>query len=385
MKGQWQGAAGVTRPLFAVLRLTVLLWLCAWLATAALAAPLATRPDSPAQPITAAVAQQWYTLQHPPPLSARAFLLYDLNAGQTLYQELADQALPPASLTKLMTALLVLEANQLDETVVVQGSDLVGGSTMGLQAGERLTVAELLHGLLIPSGNDAAMALARHLSGSVAAFVTQMNERSEQLGLTQTHFVNPHGLDAPEHLSSARDLLTITRQVLIYPLAQEIVASSEATVAGHSLRNTNELLLTDPAVDGVKTGTSAAAGQCLIVSMGHEGQRVLIVLLGSQDRYADARALFQHYRAHYQWVIGNPNQLGLLNRLYDRAGTLWYLRAVGPPPALLLHPWQADQLTSFRHLRLPPAEQSWQAGLEVGELEWRFGATIIGRQALVLW
>jgi D-alanyl-D-alanine carboxypeptidase (penicillin-binding protein 5/6) len=331
------------------------------------------------------VAQQWYTLQQPPALSAKAFLLYDLNAAQTLYQQQADVALPPASLTKLMTALLVLEADRLNEQVTVRGSDLVGGATMGLQVGERLTVAELLRGLLIPSGNDAATALARHSGGSVAAFVEQMNQRGQQLGLTQTHFVNPHGLDAPGHVTSATDLLTITRQVLAYPLAQEIVATSAATVAGHRLRNTNELLTTYPGANGVKTGTSDAAGQCLIASIAEEGQRVLIILLGSQDRYQDARALYGHYREHYQWVTGNPNQLGLLNRLYDHTGNLWYLRTVGAPPPLLLHPWQTDLLTSFRHLRLPPADQPWQAGLEVGVLEWRFGGTIIGRQALVLW
>jgi serine-type D-Ala-D-Ala carboxypeptidase (penicillin-binding protein 5/6) len=269
--------------------------------------------------------------------------------------------------------------------VVVRGADLVGGATMGLQPGERLTVAELLRGLLIPSGNDAATALARHSAGSVEAFVAQMNQRAAQLGLTQTHFVNPHGLDEPGHLTSATDLLTITRQVLTYPLVQEIVATSEAVVAGHPLRNTNEFLVTDPRVDGVKTGTSDAAGQCLIASFVQNGHRILLIVLGSQDRYTDARALYAHYQTHYQWVTGNPNQLGLLNRVQDGAGNRWYLRAGGAPPTLLLHPWQTDQLTSFRHLRLPPADQPWQAGQDVGVLEWRFGDKIIGRQPLVLW
>lgn len=340
---------------------------------------------APRQALTANIARQWYTLQNPPTLTAKAFLLYDVDSAQILYEQNRSLALAPASLTKLMTALLVLEKGDLQAQVTIQGSDLVGNSSMGLQAGEKLTVEQLLWGLLIPSGNDAATALARQLSGSVDEFVAQMNSRAKELGLQQTHFANPHGLDAPEHLSSATDLLTITRQVLVYPLFQEIVATNAITVAGHLLQNTNELLATYPGANGVKTGTSDAAGQCLVASIMRNGHRVLIIILGSQDRYADARALYAHYSEHYAWVQGNPDELAVLNRLYDKAGNLWSLRATGAPPTLLLHRWEVGELQAFRRLQLPPADQPWQPGMEVGVLEWRFNNSVVGRQALVLW
>jgi D-alanyl-D-alanine carboxypeptidase (penicillin-binding protein 5/6) len=256
---------------------------------------------------------------------------------------------------------------------------------MGLVAGERLTVEQLLWGLLIPSGNDAAMALARHSAGSVDAFVERMNQRSQALGLRQTHFANPHGLDATGHVSSAADLLALTRQLWGYPLFREIVQTAEITIAGHPLRSTNELLTTFSGANGVKTGTSDAAGQCLLASIERNDHLLWIIVLGSQDRYADTRALVAHAEANYSWATGNPNELSALNRVYGENGTVWYLRAVGAPPALLVHPWETSQLRAYRRLQLPPSELPWQPGMEVGMLEWLLDDKIVGRQSLVLW
>ena len=136
--------------------------------------------------LTPAELRNWSETLAPPEISAAALLVYDVDAEQILFERAMDEALPMASLTKLMTSLLVWEADDLNATVTIEAADLVGGASMGLIAGDRLTVEELLWGLLVPSGNDAAMALARHVGGSVDAFVARMNERAAELGLTAT-------------------------------------------------------------------------------------------------------------------------------------------------------------------------------------------------------
>ena len=321
--------------------------------------------------------------QQLPPLSAKAFLVYDVDAEKILFARASNQALPPASLTKLMTALLVLEAGNLDAPVTVRADALIGDATMGLRAGEVRTVVDLLYGLLIPSGNDAAMALARHTAGSVDAFVARMNERAVELGLAQTTFANPHGLDAENHLSSAADILTLTRRNLEYPLFREIVSQASITVGGHPLRNTNRLLGTLAGADGVKTGTTDLAGQCLVASVTRDGHRLLIVILGSRDRYADARALYAVYDASFAWAQGDPNALSVLNRVTGGDGTLWYLGAQDPAPEFLLHQWGMHGLEPYRRLQLPTTADLWQPGMPVGVIEWRLGNLLVGTQTLV--
>ncbi|HEY63825.1 MAG TPA: D-alanyl-D-alanine carboxypeptidase [Caldilineae bacterium] len=236
-----------------------------------------------------------------PPLSARAALLADGETGEILLQHNADQPLPPASTTKMMTALVTLERARPDEIVIVPAEALIGNASMGLRAGEQLTVQDLLYGLLMVSGNDAAMALAYHVAGSPEAFVELMNRRAAEMGLKHTHFVNPHGLDAPGHVASAADLLAIAREGLAQPLFARIVATPRKEVAGRLLINRNELLTTYPGADGVKTGTTDAAGQCLVASATREGHRAISVVLGSNDRYADSRALLDHYFTYFGW------------------------------------------------------------------------------------
>jgi D-alanyl-D-alanine carboxypeptidase len=222
-----------------------------------------------------------------------------------------------------MTALLVLEHGDLDAVVTVQPEDLptdvADSSTMGLQAGETISVTDLLWGLLLPSGNDAANVLARQVSGSVPAFVAAMNRRSQELGLKQTHFVNPHGLDADGHLSSAADLLTLTRKLWDYPLFRSIVATANSEKAGHQLVNTNELLTTYQGATGVKTGTTDNAGECLIASIERDGQTVFMVIMGSSDRFTDAKNLYETFRAAYAWKTENAQELSVINRVYDAA------------------------------------------------------------------
>ena len=240
--------------------------------------------------------------RRPPLVTAAAALVVDLDSGQTLYSLRSEDRLPPASTVKIMTALVTLQRANLDDVVQVSARAAgLGGSRMGLTSGEKLTVRDLLYGLLLPSGNDAALALAEHVAGSEEAFVELMNSTAAGLGLAGTHFTSSHGMDNPGETVSAADLVALTRAALAYTAFSEIVATPAASVAGRKLVNTNHLLSTFPGTDGVKTGTTDAAGECLVASRTRDGHPLLVVLLGSKDRYGEASALLSWADSGWQW------------------------------------------------------------------------------------
>jgi D-alanyl-D-alanine carboxypeptidase (penicillin-binding protein 5/6) len=320
----------------------------------------------------------------PAAVTSRAVLVYDVDADQILMDHNGDQPLPPASLTKLMTALLILEESDLSAQVTIGPDDIIGGSTMGLQIGERWSVEQLLWGLLVPSGNDASLALARHHSGQTHTFVQRMNLRAQELGLTATRFENPHGLDADDHLSSAHDLLILSRLLWSNPLFREMAGTASITIGGRTLQSTNQLLGVFPGANGLKTGTTPIGGQCLIASLDKNGHQLLIVLLGSQDRYADVRVIDNLYTGNYGWrtpAIG-PRPTAL-DRLYDENGDRWFLTAEGEIPDLFLPRWELSRLRPFRSL-YPLPLAPWSSGMTVGVLEWRLGDEIVGTQQLLL-
>lgn len=323
-------------------------------------------------------------LRNPPQITAKAGLIYEVDAGRVVFSENESAALPPASLTKLMTALLVLESGDLTAKVTVEESDLLNGATMGLRAGEVLSVEELLFGLLIPSGNDAALALARQVGGDVESFVVKMNERAREMGLSQTRFANPHGFHADEHLSSAIDLLNITRKLLAYPKFREIVRISSVEIAGHPLRNTNRLLETFPGADGIKTGTTPEAGQCLIASITRNARQLLLIILGSRNRYADAHALYAYHEANYGWRQRRLFSHAALNRVQDAEKRTWYITSRGEAPSLQLDEFEDAPLTLYRRILPPSSGQPWYSGMPIGYLEWRRQNEVVGTQRLVL-
>ncbi len=327
--------------------------------------------------------RQWYHAAQPPAVTADALIVYDVDAGRTLYSRNSEQRLPPASLTKLMTALLVLETENLSDEVTVAGADLVGGASMGLEDGEVVTVRDLLWGLLVASGNDAAATLARYTGGDAGGFVDMMNGRAQELGLDDTTFVNPHGLDAEGHVSSADDILTLTLRLLEFPLFREIVATRDALVAGHSLANTNEMLDLYPGVDGVKTGTTSLAGQCLVLSVNDGDRRLLIVVLGSEDRYADVASLHDLYRANYEWAQGDAEDLSVLNRLYDEDGEQIPLQAHGDPVMILRHRWGDPDVIGFRHVDVVDGA-SLERSQPVGTVVWRSGDDVVAQNELTV-
>ncbi len=315
--------------------------------------------------------------QQLPATSAPAALLGDSDTGQVLAQRDARQGRPMASTTKIMTALLTLERANLADRVVVSPAALVGGSTMGLTAGEALTVEDLLWGLLLNSGNDAAMALAEHVAGSEAAFVALMNQRAAELGMTSTRFANPHGLDAPDHYSSAYDLWLLTQEALKHPLFRQMVATPAHVASGRQLFNQNELLGVYPGADGVKTGTTVAAGQNLVASVSQAGHRAIAVILNSQDRYSDARALFGHYDANWRWGPA-PQPAGPASwlRLADGRPVRVAARAA---PDLFLPLWQWPLVRP----QFVPGTASGD-GQPVGVIRWYLGNRLLAEAPAIL-
>ncbi len=239
-------------------------------------------------------------------ISAEGVVVYDLASGVTLYGRNTEVLLSPASTTKIMTALVVLEHYNLDEVVTVS-TVANSGQVMGLFPGEQITVENLLYGALIHSGNDAAWALAEHFEGGVERFVAAMNEKAASLHLTNTRFTNPVGFDDPNHKMSAFDLTRLAAYALTNHTIAKIVAIPQITISDtthtyfHALTNVNTLLGKVPGVAGIKTGWTEESGENLVTLVERDGHRVIIVVLKSRNRFADTESLINWVFANYQW------------------------------------------------------------------------------------
>lgn len=227
-----------------------------------------------------------------PELSAQCLVLAD-GEGQLLLEKNGDERHLIASTTKLMTALVALEHSELTDEVVIPAACCgIEGSSMYLQAGERCSVRELLTGLLLASGNDAALALALHCGGSEARFVNWMNEKAAALGMTNSHFANPHGLDAPEHYGTAADLARLMSVCLRQPELAALLKKPQAEIRGQHYVNHNKLLGSCPGCLGGKTGYTQAAGRCLVSACERDGTRLICVTLNAPDDWNDHRSLY---------------------------------------------------------------------------------------------
>lgn len=220
--------------------------------------------------------------------------------GKDLWAGNADARLPPASLTKIMTALVVLEDYRPDDVVQVGDSAArATGTRLKLKAGDRLTVSALMTGMLMVSANDACAALADHVAGSSALFVARMNERAAKLGLANTRFENPCGFDAKAHFSSARDLAALSQAAMRHPEFAAIVSRATDTVTSTDgrrswqLKNRNALVGTYAPAVGIKTGYTGKAGKCLIAAAEKDGTRVLVVMLNATSRWWDTIGLIE--------------------------------------------------------------------------------------------
>jgi D-alanyl-D-alanine carboxypeptidase len=222
----------------------------------------------------------------PPSTQAGAVLVGNGANGLVLHGHHQAQERAIASITKVMTALVVLERARPETIVTVGGpAPAIGEASIGLRAGERLTVRELLTAMLVHSANDAAYALAYHVGGgSVSRFVSMMNAKADELGLDETQFVRPDGLDAPGHYSSARDVFRLARVAMREPLFRELVRIRQATVSGEQIRNRNDLLFSYPGTIGIKTGHTGDAGWSEVAAARRDGVTIYAVVLGSSSR-----------------------------------------------------------------------------------------------------
>ncbi len=247
-----------------------------------------------------------------PELTAKAAYAFDVNSGTILYTSNFDEALPIASLSKLMTALLVLEKRDLNSIMVVTKEDTtVIGTNMGLLAEERIKVLNVLKGMLISSSNDAAKSLARTTSVTEQRFVSLMNERALALGMTQTRFTNPTGLDGLDNIdnnySSAFDLSLLLTELNKHEIFSEIVKTREEEVTStnnyivHRLHTTNKLMLENPEVVGIKTGFTSLAKGNLIIHQNHNGTEIVTIVLGSDNREEDTKKLIEWIFNAYRW------------------------------------------------------------------------------------
>ncbi|MCK9487343.1 MAG: serine hydrolase [Dehalococcoidia bacterium] len=243
----------------------------------------------------------------PPEPDALAAVVVDEDSGAVLYEYNAYDPLPPASLTKIVTAILALEGSIVSDWVPVTDVDyrrMPGSSVMGIVPGDCFTMRDLLYGLMLPSGNDAALAIARHVAGSDEAFVAQMNALMRKMGLA-ARFTDPHGLGSRQHNMSAYDIAMVSRYAMTqFPLFREIVAERSWTAVGDrdlSMFNVNSFLTQFDASDGVKTGFTGEAGRTLSASATRNGHRVYAVVLNDNDRYADAGDLIDWAFRNHTW------------------------------------------------------------------------------------
>ena len=241
-------------------------------------------------------------------ITAKAWALVEASSGRLLLGENEHERRPMASTTKIMTALLILEAGEDMDALVTVAPEAAGveGSSMYLKAGERMSLRDLLYGLMMVSGNDAAVALAVHAAGSVEAFVRRMNDKAAALGLEDTHFMNPNGLHDPDHYTSACDLARLGATAMALPAFREIVITERYTTSTgdkpRTFRTKNKILTQVEGGCGVKTGYTKKAGRCLCFSARREGMLLIGAVLNAPDMWNDAKAIldrgFSEYELH---------------------------------------------------------------------------------------
>jgi D-alanyl-D-alanine carboxypeptidase len=231
-----------------------------------------------------------------PSVSAKGAVLIDAATGTVLAEKNAGERRLIASTTKIMTGLVAIEmCGDLDERLEVPAAAVgVEGSSLYLREGQLISMRDLLYGLLLKSGNDAAAALAIHCAGSVEDFAVMMNEKATGLGLKDTNFCNPHGLNAEGHYSTARDMAVLTRAALENETFSHIVSSKYAQINGITIKNHNRLLWSYEGADGVKTGYTVSAGRCLVSSATRDGMRLIVVTLNDHNDWADHTAMLDY-------------------------------------------------------------------------------------------
>ena len=329
-------------------------------------------------------------------VAAKSAVLMDMTTGTILYEQNAHEKLAPASVTKVMTMLLIMEAIDSgrigweDSVTVSEAAAAKGGSQIYLKVGESMSVSDMLKSVAVSSANDCACALAEHIAGSEAAFVDKMNQRAAELGMKDTHFVNCTGLDdaenAKEHLTSAYDIALMSRELMLHhPDIQKFTTIWMDTVrdGAFGLSNTNKLVRFYPGATGLKTGFTSAAGYCLSATAQREGLGLIAVVMGaktSPERFAGCKAMLDYGFANYALITP---QLPSDNQIPVKLGTTDFVKAVpAEDTKLLLDKSQRDQVTTEVML-----DESVTApvskGQKIGTLTVRAGDQVLAQVPMV--
>ena len=276
--------------------------------------PLSTIPVPILEPVAQTASPSGALTTTDLTITAQTAYIADLDSGAVLYAKNEHLAWAPASTTKLLTALVTLEAYSLSDELPVTTESETPGTTIGFSTGETFTVESILKALLISSANDAAYVLANNYPGGYDSFIARMNARARELGMYSSYFDNPAGFDSDRQYSSAYDLYILSKAVTEVPILREIVATRSALVSTtqgtktYQLDTTNRLLIENAQVVGIKTGTTQNAGQVLISHYQLEdGRNIVVVLMGSTDRFSDTAAVAEWVFARYDWkLISTP-------------------------------------------------------------------------------
>jgi len=328
-------------------RLLLLIIAVGALASLGFGPPVLTDADLPHRTLTQQDLGAWRGTECPK-VDAEAALLVHMDTGQILCAKNEHEPRAPASFVKIATALVALEHARLDDRITIEAIDLTTPSMVRLLRGDRYSLHDLLVALLVPSDNVAALAVARHVAGTVPTFVEWMNQLARDLGLHNTHFANPHGLDDPEGYMSAYDAAILARYAMTNPTFADLVGRKEALVGYYLWPSTNELFTMYPGVKGIKTGTTERAGHCFIGLVDRPQGKALTVVMGSGDRWADTLQLLNFFYAAYAEVRVDlpPNAL---NRYLDPDGG-WRQLYLKEPVTLLTNPANVDAVSFFRRL-----------------------------------
>ncbi len=266
-----------------------------------------------------------------PKISAGAAIVLDTESGRILYEKNAYTRHSIASTTKIMTAIVALENGSDDDDVLIsKRAAAIGGSTVNLKAGKTYKFKDLMYAMMLRSGNDAAIAIAEHIGGSVELFAEMMNRKAAEIGATNTNFVTPHGLDDPQHYSTPYDLALITQYALKNEKFRNIVGTKNSVFAGNNITNTNEMLGLYPGADGVKTGYTGQAGRCLVTSVTKNNWRIISVVLGCATRTVRAQ-----------------NSKTLLDYAYDSYSNYELLKKGMPIQEINIHKGRAKKITLY--------------------------------------
>lgn len=239
-------------------------------------------------------------------VSARNAIAFDSKTKEVLWNQNGYEIVPMASTTKILTAIVAINYGNLDEKVVIsKNAASIRGSVVGYKAGEEITIRELLFGLMFRSGNDAAIAIAEGIAGSVEAFSNIMNDYAKSLGVLDSHFESPHGLDSQKHYSSAYDLALLTAKGMEYEVFREIVGEKSISKEKYNFtrdyQNINKILYRIPTANGVKTGYTGGAGKCLVSSIRHNDRNIIIVVLNCPNRWNETEKIYNYIKENYNF------------------------------------------------------------------------------------